>query len=188
MSEIFVCSDMHFGHANIIKYCNRPFRDVDHMDEALIENWNEVVRPGDLVYHLGDFCWGADATKYTSRLNGDIVNIRGNHDRGAIYAKAFYRQIDEAIVPWMDGLVYMNHYPVWMYQYDAAGGELWRSHQDRSPGVKHVLLYGHVHNGEEDVPPPAWAMNISIEKLNYEPKELGAIVSPLFDWWPSKKS
>jgi calcineurin-like phosphoesterase family protein len=76
-------SDTHFGHANIIKYCNRPFADVDEMNEALVENWNRVVHEDDTVYHLGDVALGPwerwDAV--LSRLNGYKILVVGNHEK-----------------------------------------------------------------------------------------------------------
>lgn len=82
MSNIWITSDTHFGHENIIKYADRPFKDVDEMDEALIENWNSVVKEGDKVYHLGDV-WmsnGEKAYKNIRRLNGKKRLVLGNHD------------------------------------------------------------------------------------------------------------
>ena len=79
----FVIGCTHFGHANIIKLADRPFKDVTEMDRLLIENWNSVVQPQDTVYHLGDFSYRAakDIEKaYVSKLNGRLVPIQGNHD------------------------------------------------------------------------------------------------------------
>ena len=56
--KIFWTSDSHYFHNNILKYCNRPFGSVEAMNEALVANWNSVVKPDDHVYHLGDFCFG----------------------------------------------------------------------------------------------------------------------------------
>jgi len=80
---IFLTSDTHFGHANIIKLSNRPFRDVQHMNEMLIKNWNSVVGPEDHVYHLGDVALGTfeDSIKCLGRLNGIKHLVTGNHDR-----------------------------------------------------------------------------------------------------------
>ena len=77
----FFTSDTHFNHANIIKFCNRPFKDVEQMNETLIANWNRVIGPNDTVFHLGDFCLGgaAEWTKVLDRLNGKIYLIMGNH-------------------------------------------------------------------------------------------------------------
>ena len=91
--KYYFTSDLHLGHHNIIKYCNRPFKDVREMNEVLITNWNHRVRPEDTVFHAGDFCFKNSAggktgegmlhksTYYTSKLNGNIVFIKGNHDR-----------------------------------------------------------------------------------------------------------
>lgn len=79
----FFTADHHFGHANIIKYCDRPFKHVDVMDVIMISRWNSVVASGDTVYHLGDFTLGSDAQKYFKQLNGRvyIISTKCHHDR-----------------------------------------------------------------------------------------------------------
>jgi calcineurin-like phosphoesterase family protein len=76
-------SDLHVGHANIIKYCNRPWANVDEMNEGLIARWNHRVLPEDEVFFLGDFTIGlkpAAAAEFARRLNGTKIWIPGNHD------------------------------------------------------------------------------------------------------------
>lgn len=77
--RMFFTSDTHFGHAKIIEYCNRPFNTVQEMDAVIIARWNERVSPGDVVYHLGDFCFGP-ASPYARQLNGIIHLVDGSHD------------------------------------------------------------------------------------------------------------
>jgi calcineurin-like phosphoesterase family protein len=86
VAEIFLCSDHHFNHANILTFLNddgtflRPgFADVNHMNEHLIARHNSVVKPEDKVYFLGDVCMSRDAS-ILSRLNGKKRLILGNHD------------------------------------------------------------------------------------------------------------
>ena len=90
---VFFTSDTHFGHAAVIRSCERPFASAQEMDEALIARWNAVVAPGDAVYHLGDFCYRSDreAPYYLDRLHGKIHLIEGNHDRHTLrhYAGRF---------------------------------------------------------------------------------------------------
>lgn len=80
---IFFTADQHFRHSAIIEYCKRPFSSVEEMDEALIERWNAVVRPADVVYHLGDFslCGPAAARVYLGALRGVIHLVPGGHDK-----------------------------------------------------------------------------------------------------------
>lgn len=83
MSDIFFTSDTHYSHAKIIEYSERPFSTVDEMNDAMVYNWNSIIQPGDLVYHLGDFSF-ADVDKSTriaKRLNGQKYLVFGNHDK-----------------------------------------------------------------------------------------------------------
>jgi calcineurin-like phosphoesterase family protein len=78
----YFTSDLHFNHDNIIKYCNRPFKNAQEMNEKIIENWNNIVKPEDTVFHLGDFLMcGGDYHEFEKRLNGKIIFIKGNHDK-----------------------------------------------------------------------------------------------------------
>jgi calcineurin-like phosphoesterase family protein len=78
---IYFTSDLHFWHANVIKYCNRPFASIDEMNEKLIKNWNETVKPEDTVYCLGDLSLAVRPVEvYTKRLNGTKYLVPGNHD------------------------------------------------------------------------------------------------------------
>ena len=82
---IFFTSDNHFGHGNIIKYCERPFSSVTEMDAEMIRRWNHAVKENDIVYHLGDFTLlnAKKAAEYFLQLNGKI-RILGNtwhHDK-----------------------------------------------------------------------------------------------------------
>lgn len=75
-------SDTHFNHANIIGYCGRPFQTVFEMNQAMLERWNERVRPGDTVWHLGDFAFGHPTVfaELLGQLAGNMVLVAGNHD------------------------------------------------------------------------------------------------------------
>lgn len=81
---ILFTSDLHLGHRNIIRLCNRPFSSVDEMDAVLIENWNKKVHPNDVIYILGDLMFRNEIPpeEYLRQLNGRKHLITGNHDRG----------------------------------------------------------------------------------------------------------
>lgn len=77
---IWYSSDNHFSHRNIIKYSNRPFANVDEMNEEIIRRHNSRVKPTDNWYCLGDFCFDKNPDKFLSRMNGKKHLIIGNHD------------------------------------------------------------------------------------------------------------
>ena len=80
--SIYLTSDDHFGHENIIRFCNRPFENIHIMNKTLTENWNSLVGEDDEIYNLGDLAWNK-ATSYIKYLNGNMTWIRGNHDRNS---------------------------------------------------------------------------------------------------------
>ena len=140
---IYVTSDLHFNHANILKYeaASRPFETIPEMNEALITNWNNTVKPEDTVYVLGDFIMGGleagrDCLK---RLNGRIILIRGNHDnprRIGMYKELGIEVHDIFYLPYKGRFFIMCHFPI-------ASEEFMRMVREDNSEV--ILLYGHVH-------------------------------------------
>ena len=118
MPAVFLTSDTHFGHAGVCKFTHpddpevklRPWTDPDEMDEEMIRRWNDRVRPDDKVYHLGDVVINRKALKTLSRVNGDKVLIRGNHD---IFRDDEYREYFRELRAYhvMNGLI-LSHIPV----------------------------------------------------------------------------
>jgi calcineurin-like phosphoesterase family protein len=111
---IYYTADPHFFHENIIRFCSRPFGNVEDMNAALIENWNRVVQPGDIVYVVGDFAYKMASSvalqEVFQRLRGDKHLIRGNHD-GRDVERLRWSSISDA--KWVtdgDKQVYLHHY------------------------------------------------------------------------------
>lgn len=133
----FFTSDTHFGHANIINLCCRPFEDVEEMNSELIKNWNKVVPEDGIVFHLGDFALGGSElwNHILSSLNGQIYLILGNHDRKNLragYMDKFVEVTPQMQIEIEDNSIYLNHYPFLCY-----GGSYRKVWQ----------LFGHVHTG-----------------------------------------
>lgn len=93
---VFFSSDQHFGHANILRYCERPFRDVDHQTEVLISNWNSVVTEDDVVWVLGDFSFHkmTRTAEILSELKGTKFLVVGNHDLCHEYNRDYHPRFE----------------------------------------------------------------------------------------------
>lgn len=97
MSEVFFIGDTHFGHRGIIQFSetapHRPFSAIEEHDEELVRRWNSVVGTRDVVWHLGDFCFGKRNLEIAARLNGNKKLVMGNHDMYATedYLRYFTR-------------------------------------------------------------------------------------------------
>lgn len=144
---IWVTSDLHFNHINILKYEpeSRPFDSVEEMNEELITRWNLVVRPTDTVYVLGDLAMGRieDARACIERLHGKIILIRGNHDTKArleMYKELGIEVHDIFYLPYKGRWFIMCHFPI------ASEEFIKMVIQDNSEVVN---LYGHVHHNAE---------------------------------------
>ncbi|MPL97264.1 hypothetical protein SDC9_43453 [bioreactor metagenome] len=145
LGKVFFTSDLHFGHENVIRFDHRPFATVEEMDAELIRRWNAKVGKGDLVYVLGDLIWksrNGDAHNLIKSLNGQIVLIKGNHDRflhnaQAKNALAGVKDYDDICVTLEDGSVrrcILSHYFMPMYN----------GHRYQA-----IHLHGHSHFTEE---------------------------------------
>ena len=135
--NLFFTSDTHFWHSNIIKYCNRPFMDIEEMNEEIIKRWNDKIENDDLVFHLGDFafCGPSQYKTLLERLNGKITLVLGNHDWRNIkegYMSKFNGIYQQLRIKVDDQRIYLNHFPFLCYEGSWRG--VWQ-------------LFGHVHSG-----------------------------------------
>ena len=132
----YYISDLHIGHENILRFDNRPFADVNEMNNKLIENWNARVRSDDTVYILGDFIWAKESEwpSIVGSLGGNKVLIRGNHDPKQFSAatKRMFQEITDLKEIKDSGKhVVMCHYPIPFFRASFASTAF--------------MLYGHVH-------------------------------------------
>ncbi len=144
--KIWFTSDLHFGHNNIMRFCNRPWKSIEEMDEGLIKNWNSVVGENDIVFNLGDFAFAPNWRwkEILERLNGVHYLIMGNHDcsryPGDSIMSLFHNVSQQMILKIDNRTVYLNHYPFLCY------GGSWRT-----PDNAIYALYGHVHSGPNNI-------------------------------------
>jgi calcineurin-like phosphoesterase family protein len=167
---IYFISDTHFFHENIIKFCNRPFKDAEEMNYILIENWQRTVKPEDTVYFLGDFTWDIDkGIKIWNRLNGRKVFIRGNHDDKFI--NALFAECGGAINLKITDIFELHHNKtiITMCHYPMV---CWNRSHFNAP-----LLYGHVHSGK--IPLSGKVLDVSVENINYTPISLDEVIAKI---------
>ncbi len=161
VKNIWVTSDSHFQHSKIIEYGSRPFSSVEEMDEALVERWNSVVKPGDKVYHLGDVYFGSAETfkSIISRLNGQKRLILGNHDNGKdqVLQKYFKKISVWRMLPEF-GLL-LTHVPVHR-------STLYKTSRRGQPDMELKNVHGHIHQNES---PEGPYKCVCVEQCNYTP-------------------
>lgn len=171
---VFLTSDTHFSHKKIIDYCNRPFKNVEEMNEALIKNWNEVVPKEAKVYHLGDFSFHCNHEKVKEilkRLNGDKYLIMGNHDIGKTtkwWREAGFTDVSRYPIIY-DEFYILSHRPVFV-----------------NSSTPFLSIHGHTHQNNyvgksiTDESKNCY-VNVCVEQTNYRPI-LFSDIKKKYDW------
>ncbi len=167
--NVFITSDTHFGHNNIIKYEHRDTKlninTIEEHDNKLIENWNRVVKSGDLVLILGDFSFhkAVKTSEILTQLNGDKVLIEGNHDCIYLEDKNFDKSLFKAIYDYKETTykgvkLVLMHYMLQTFK-----------HKDKDINP-YVQLFGHIHSVPYTVPRHSY--NVGADINNYTPIRL----------------
>ncbi len=195
--KIYFTSDWHIGHANVLRFDERPFSNLDEMHEALIKNFNQYVPSHGITYFLGDMglCSNGLLKSVIDELHGLKVLVRGNHDGNfySMYNAGFDLVIDKAQIVIGNDIVTMTHCPLQgVFREDTTGmhgvvpGENWHKetkHKNRYSiedfGQFH--LHGHVHargesvNGKKII--DGRQMDVGVMAHNYKPVSISQVES-----------
>lgn len=159
--KIFVTSDHHFDHDNIIRFCNRPFHNVRQMNRALLNNWNNLVGKNDIVLYLGDIRYGRSSRStdyWINKVNGELIFVKGNHDN--------------------DDMEHPHHNKV-IIHYQGFKILLVHSPEDIPSDWNGWTLHGHYHNNKPEygfINKRLKTINVSVELTEYKPVELDMII------------
>lgn len=178
---IWFTSDLHFNHHNAIGYSNRPFANVEEMNEALISRWNSKVQDDDLVYVLGDLTLGkySDMIPIVSRLRGRKILLQGNHDKlsRAQYLKlGFLDVFQEVVIKLGNTRIRLSHFPYkptfWQSLWLPAKAKKYSHRRPINRGG--WLLHGHTHSKRKI---RGRMIHVGVDAHNYYPVSLGEIES-----------
>lgn len=181
---IYVIADTHFSHNNIIKYCNRPFENTSLMNQYMVEKWNNIVKPNDIVFHLGDVGFGLkeQLIPLITNLKGHKILLRGNHDysRGNIYwgDLGFELVYKRGIITLRQFLEDVSN----LYQEDISSFKKYLdkvvfTHQPIECSNDILNIHGHIHNAPLDnIYNIENHYCVSVEMVDYTPQTLQNIL------------
>lgn len=170
---IYITSDTHFFHKNVIRYDDRPFENIQHMNEIIINNWNEMVREDDLVIHLGDFIFagGNRLEEIVNRLNGYKILLKGNHDRKSnnyFIKRGFFHCEYNMII---DDIM-LGHYPIYEIPPEKSNKQssIYNKYIDKIKrnNIKNIV-HGHIHNNLTSLDNSYNQFNVSCCVHDYKP-------------------
>ena len=180
MSDVFFSSDTHFCHNQPFLYEPRGFQSVEEMNEAIIERWNKVVKPDDIVYNLGDIALKDTqaAIPYLQALNGTQYWLLGNHDHPgrvkAICAACPNIKVDRhtyaTTIGFKDSKIYLSHYPTITSNYDFD-----------KPFNRHVInMHGHTHQTTNwNNPEDAFMYHVGLDSHNFTPVNIEEAITDI---------
>ncbi len=154
--SVFFLADTHFGDETILRYENRPFASVEEMDRELVRRWNETVKDGDTVFHLGDFSslGEEEDRELLSKLRGNKVLVLGNHDRHRT-PEAWRSLGFQEAVPWplvWEGFYILSHEPLYVNR-----------------NMPYANVFGHVHGNPAYRDASPHSVCVSVERIGYTP-------------------
>ena len=164
---IYLISDLHLDHKNIMRYCDRPFSSVEEMNRTITDNWNEVVEEDDFVYLVGDLAFGRRRSKmryWLKKLNGNVILILGNHDKGYLDSIV---HADKCVLFYKGKKFLLIHDPEMVKNWDG-----W-------------VIHGHKHNNKPEkysfINGKNKTINVSVELINYTPLSLDFLIDRMED-------
>lgn len=202
----FFTSDEHFGHERIIELCNRPFSSLEDMHDALVYNWNAVVKPTDVTVVLGDVAISRKGLEQVRRLNGKKILVPGNHDSCWSYHKRWRRETERFVeagfsVVWNGGYVHdwplggmrvnLTHLPYRGTSDHEGCPERYAEQRLEDDGT--ALLCGHVHEAWKIKRTEAGTVmiNVGVDQWDFTPvaeEQLAATIEMTQgEPWPTKK-
>lgn len=182
MSEIFFTSDTHFCHQPAFLWEPRGFTNVEEMNEAIIERWNNTVKPNDIVYHLGDTMLNDNekGIECFKRLNGQIFLIYGNHDTtnriDTLYEVCRHKMLGgwyAYVIKHEKISIYLSHYPTLTANYD-----------DKHFSQHVINLHGHTHQRTNWLDPKnPFMYHVGVDSHNCTPIHIDTIITDIKQRW-----
>lgn len=184
--SLYLISDTHLGHRNIIKYCDRPFNSLEEMNSTIISNWNEVVGYDDVVLFGGDLAMTKPekAIEYARKLNGNMVILSGNHDDFDKWRTPYPVLESEYFDYNYFGEKYEFYYTHWPPRYNSKTerkDSRVQPHYTKPPEwFDNWVIHGHTHNNDLKNFPfinnEEKTINVSSEVINYTPLEINDLI------------
>lgn len=161
---IYFIADTHMGHYNIIKYENRPFISVQEMNQYMINTWNKIIKPNDMIYHIGDFGLGKsqELINLGQQLNGKKILIKGNHDKrntNTFWRRCGFEKVyNKLMIKENNQKFILTHVPLLKIP------------------KNYINLYGHVHTINDRC---SNSYCVSVENIDYKPISLEEVLNEL---------